>query len=1176
MSKTLKQPSIFRVLIIDDQVCSGRGDVSARTFQEGISAYIRHVIAEKNKEEDAEKHIDVDICFAATPEEGVNRWKNEVFDLTLVDSDLKSSATTPKDKTEIQNFLDIIPSLKGAYIFRLLWDLMTDESDDNPYKKYRNGCRVAFWTGLRSEYDEKRLDKLKKILAPCCTKSDVNPCGTESDVKWFIPKRENDPEADWDKDEFRGKVTTLEECIYDVLGKLQKDIDISCQSLLARLISLYRIKSPDEFKRLTGLKEWVECGFLYVDGNNVCYTDSLKDKTLQYVKLSPCLRYGNPSFKALIKNGEATSEEIDGTAGDDEKKETRCFSKTLLEIREKYDGIIIPGDDLPSQDKSRRDNQIRNRRIIAAATPLTGCSAVGRKHSIDLMVRKIKALLDGPFDQVVLKTVYLDSLDQWDNLHWPTLQAQSHHRTRCLRSTAHPRTLWNTGITALESFTPEMMHEFLSEFAKTNPQKCQYVIVSLGSKFPQWDLNKKIKRLNEELKACDTSGEEEPLKTYRNHILNFSKHIGELRVDLEKIWQSLFLRVFEKSEKDDESDKADDNLRGNKTYPIVEINVRHYLRECVAYHLGGHEYLSPAKIDPDRTKNELDFTGCYQSLDLEFGSWLEVLDEVAKNFGKKLLLKLPFRGDLLHFIRLIRDYVNEHEGTAISGITLINAFKSGVVESERGVTYSPAWYGRLDAWHDAAERKWTYQMSGELLTASRNELLGEVLNLGAKQGLEVQISGGIVDAEGIRYCSLVSVAHPEKCIGCTLCKEYRKDKDDKTTKVCKNDAITIERNKPPVVIDLRKCIACGECVGRCQKGVIVRLPVQIGTWALMDLNLSLGNNQWLSCANVPPSIGNGRPAVTGCRKTCSPCHVRCRNGAFSPGGNGNAARIDIGKCVECKECLRMCPHGAITLGIDKVKTMNHADDEAQISKRINPRIAFCLHELCNGCGKCSRTFYCDTFMNRRGLELPPVMDSRNCTGCGLCAQTCPRGAIQLFKPEHVAVLIGTGDILSAWHRRLTAYEIPHLVFSQDEIEKNYAKWEEKSSAQQMEEIWEYRKEYDLFFNKMSPDDYTDDRNWDEFARSILAKKELDDDIIQKWIFIQKWLFLTWSDPGQVLKNSPVIYAIDDENCVYFETSMEKPQKINRELPLPESSVFQGMKSIITEVNKRLNNLREVK
>lgn len=1085
MHEPLEKPDIFRVLIIDDQVCSGRDTISASAFQEGISAYITYLIAGRIQ--------NVDVCFAGTPEDGVNRWKNEIFDLTLVDSDLKSSASTPKDKTEIQSFLDIIPSLKGAYIFRLLWDLMNDEMDDNPYKAYRDGCRVVFWTGLRTINDDGRQNKLEKILAPCFKSS-----------HWFIPKREDDNECQWadvlDKDNNSSSVTTLENCIQKSM--INFDSTISWRSLLARYITLYRVKSPSDFQFITDFSGWVKQGYLYVENGSVFFSDSRPDGKVKYVELSPRLRYGNPSFKAIIDDRQGISYD------DSIPMDTWCF---------------------PNESKKN----VHSSTIIAAATPLTGCSAVGKDHAIDLMADKVAALLNGPFDQVVLKTVYLDSLEQWDNLHWPTLQAQSHHRTRCLRSIGHPRTLWNTGITALESFTPEMMHLFLLNFAKNDVEKRKNTIVSLGSKFPQWDLNVRREKL--------------PPKRYRTRPLDFCKGSREFQRDVKKIWLTLFKEVFMRLKK--------------QYYPFVEINVRHYLRECIAFHLGGHEYLSPAKIDPDESKKETDFTRRYDTLDQEFGIWLSVLDDVAKHYNKKLLLKLPFRGDILHFIRLIRDYAKgrreKGDSTSIQGITLINAFKSGVGETTATGMFTPAWYGNPEAWGDAHGRQWTYQMSGENVSASRNELLGEVFRLVANSNLEVHISGGIVDVKGIRYCS-PAIVRKEVCRGCGICFNE-----------CKSSAIKLVGELPSRKAEISSlaCKSCGKCVHECPWGAIIRPKVQIGTWALMDLNLS--EPHWNACPKTPPAIGVGKPHVDVNKCQCLTCSVKCKHNALKKKGDA-FAQIDYGLCVDCKECVDQCVHGAVVVGESANSTNSHAMEfDEKAKRRINPRIAFCLHELCNGCGKCSRTFYCDTFMDRRGLALPPVMDSRNCTGCGLCVQTCPRGAIQLFDPKHVVALIGTGDSLTTWHRRLTAYEIPHLVFREDEVKKYYEKWEEKSSAQQMEEIWKYRKEHDLFFDKMSRDDYTDARDWKVFARSVLEKMVLDDDIIQKW------LFLAWSDPGQVLKDSPIIHAIGLDNCCYFENSLDCPD-CGLRFSFKKVLTRNGMMKIVADVNERLKNLREVR
>ena len=591
----------------------------------------------------------------------------------------------------------------------------------------------------------------------------------------------------------------------------------------------------------------------------------------------------------------------------------------MIDIRKNDKGIITQtiinsgntGDQLQHEVLSDKASQKLKEHIIAAATPLTGCSSVGHDYSISLMVKKIKALLDGPFGKVVLKTVYLDSLTQWHDMKWPEVQAQESHLTRCLRSTRHTRTLWNTGQTSMEAFTPKMMHGFLIEMPAEYRRN---IIVSLGSKFPQ----AKQKNLRQE--NC------------RNKLL--------------EIWGRLFDDVFHGISDTD--------------YPLVEINVRHYLRECIEANLGGHEYLSPAKISES-------FAGNYTAVDEEFRTWLSVLNETAMNHGKRLLLKLPFRGDILHFISVIRVFVAD-DGLNIAGITLINAFKSAAGETEYGAPYSPASYTKPDD-----SRKWRYQMSGEMLAASRNELMGEISELAnGLKDFEIHISGGIVDKTGLDFC-----------LNCV-------------------------KNKKNVY-------------------------VQIGTWALMDLNLT--SQDWRECQNDAPAIGSGKPQVTGCKGKCQPsCRVICPSGAFHKGGNNQPATIDRLKCTACQKCIGDCLCKCVHLG-NKSEHPQGGNQHVQqsSSNELSRRIAFCLHELCNGCGKCSRTFYCDTFMDRRGLELPPVLDARNCTGCGLCAQTCPRGAIQLFSPEHVAVLVGDNDEdLRRWHKFLFANEIPHLVFDSTE------------------------------------------------------------------------------------------------------------------------------------------------
>ncbi|MBO4511854.1 MAG: 4Fe-4S binding protein, partial [Victivallales bacterium] len=291
-----------------------------------------------------------------------------------------------------------------------------------------------------------------------------------------------------------------------------------------------------------------------------------------------------------------------------------------------------------------------------------------------------------------------------------------------------------------------------------------------------------------------------------------------------------------------------------------------------------------------------------------------------------------------------------------------------------------------------------------------------------------------VSQEDIRFLKGKPSVDMDKCSGCGRCAKNCNSSAISISSISINDS----KPKKKAIIDHFMCRQCGKCVDVCKFHAIKRFQqeVQVGTWGLLDLNLS--NQTWTKCDNTAPSIGTGRPAVTSVCKQCTLCQVVCPHGAFNQSSGGGKPEIDGTKCVNCKQCLTQCPNGAVQLSANGVeipfeepKTPQNMDKE-----ELNFRFAFWLHELCNGCGKCSRTFYCDSFLDRRGLDWQPLMDIRNCTGCGLCVQTCPQGALQLFAPEHYAVLIGEdSNTLMEWHRRLTAHQIPHFVYTKSELEK---------------------------------------------------------------------------------------------------------------------------------------------
>ena len=895
--ENLKIPQVFRILVIDDQLCSDKECVdrlghSAKEVQKCIvTRYLDDVV--KNVVHDC--NLPVEVVYAKDPDEGVAFWLDQIFDLTLVDSDFSKSDTSPREDSTKRNFLDLNLQFSGAYLFRFLREM--SKSREN--RAGRDGCKIVFWTGLGLSGEGKQY-RAKELLS-------ILTNGFDGDPIWFIPKKE-DEINDWVEtiekqkkarkknpevsNEILGpnvqdiRVFSIPDCVQEMKTEnpvLNSSIPVQPECVMERIKRLYPVASPGDFMRWCHMGGYVFAGYLYEKDGLVCFADYL-DKDIPEKQLGS----GNVSFLSPLLRRRG-AEQID-------KEDANVLCSSSIEV-----GVMLP--------HKGQGGWKERERIVAAATPLTGCSAVGEDNAIALLDKKVKALLDGPFGRVVLKTVYLNSEGQWENFEWPRLQAQERgHVTRCYRSTKHARTLWNTGTTANESFSPKMLNRFLLMFSEKGNDLRQKVIVSLGSKYPIKDVDDR--------KLAFESGK------------------------LEKIWSKLFSEVFAGLESPD--------------YPLVEINVRHYLRECLASNLSGNEYLNPSEI-----KEDFNVNGCGK-VDAEFCAWLGALDKVATEKKKKVLLKLPFRGDILHFIRLINDFRKERKSTV--GITLINSYKSAEDDTEGYLMYSPAWYGLPAAWGDAD--RWgnkQCQMSGQMLAASRNVLIPEIASFALDNlDMEIHISGGIVDHDDVMFCL----------------------------------------------------------------GKAPNIYVQIGTWALMHLDLSRRSLPRL--ANLPPNSGGTIPQIENCRG-CDQCSVKCSHSAFKR--IGGKFQIDIAKCINCKECVEQCK-------CNEVKSVTNKSC-GLIPKRNSQnfhRIAFCIHELCDGCGRCSRTFYCDAFLDRRGKDLPPLMEPRNCTGCGLCVQTCPKGALQLFEPKDFVLLVGErkDPKLVTAHKFLFSEEIPHLVFYDDE------------------------------------------------------------------------------------------------------------------------------------------------
>ncbi|MBQ1503029.1 MAG: 4Fe-4S binding protein, partial [Clostridia bacterium] len=85
--------------------------------------------------------------------------------------------------------------------------------------------------------------------------------------------------------------------------------------------------------------------------------------------------------------------------------------------------------------------------------------------------------------------------------------------------------------------------------------------------------------------------------------------------------------------------------------------------------------------------------------------------------------------------------------------------------------------------------------------------------------------------------------------------------------------------------------------------------------------------------------------------------------------------IDGSKCVECSQCSRVCPNGAITApdGYRRIKKVV-----------IDPA-------KCRGCSLCARV--CKASAPHGVIREPFEIDQKKCFKCGLCAKKCTRKAI---------------------------------------------------------------------------------------------------------------------------------------------------------------------------------------
>ena len=710
-------------------------------------------------------------------------------------------------------------------------------------------------------------------------------------------------------------------------------------------------------------------------------------------------------------------------------------------------------------------------RYIASATPLTGISVVGEDQAITALCKKVIALLNGPFSAVVLKTTYLDTTNQWKNVFWPAIQVQSHMRSRCLFPATGSPTLWNTGRTALEMLPPCSLNKLLKELEnclKSNgDNQTSRVIISLGSKFPNADVLKP----------------------------GFQKKV---RSGIKIIWGELFNQVFEDI--------------STESFLLVEINVRHFLREIVKCYLGGDEYLNPANI---KGNNLIDTDSLWR----EFKIWLQALHDVAVDHKKKLILKLPHRSDTLAYVKCIMSLRELHISTCnsenssygVRGITLVNALKTPMPIPKKPIKYTPAWYADPKSWGDAHNKIFKHQMSGSFVAPYRNQILAGIipsLNKLSELGIQIFLSGGITSKNELESC--------KNLLG---------------------ENITCE----------------GEEGKRKVSGI------QIGTWGLMATDL--GKKKWSSMSEpegpAQPIYVKYKVDVSACNiKCCTDTDKPCMRGALIKEEGKQIQLVNENLCWDCSswECLDNCKSEVLKkIPIMNTDRISPSPGKSKNVDAILPRISFIETMKCMACGRCQKTFYCDSFLDRLHLELPPLMDSRNCSGCGLCVQVCKTGALQLYEPSEMLVLLSTSE---EPHEILRQLNIPFLAYHPVNDISNFGVLQSMDGFNGIADslrddktiegealcnfvniLWSQRlgqgeeKKDEYLLGKGKEKTYPDEREnrqdvCIETAGELIEKYNNTSEAAHKTALIRAiiWSQLIWSDPGQVLWDSFILTA----------------------------------------------------
>ncbi len=109
---------------------------------------------------------------------------------------------------------------------------------------------------------------------------------------------------------------------------------------------------------------------------------------------------------------------------------------------------------------------------------------------------------------------------------------------------------------------------------------------------------------------------------------------------------------------------------------------------------------------------------------------------------------------------------------------------------------------------------------------------------------------------------------------------------------CQFDAIKIKDGV--AWIDSEKCVACGKCIEKCPKNIILLMPKK--------------STPVVACSSTEKGALTTKNCKAGCIG-CKICEKNCPSGAIKV--ENNLARIDYSLCTNCGICVEKCPKKVI-------------------------------------------------------------------------------------------------------------------------------------------------------------------------------------------------------------------------------------------------------------------------